>query len=146
VGLVTLAGRRDGVHDVLGKPARMVAVIAAVRSAGAGAEAKVLVVDGDAAARGWLERALAEAGCEAVVRADGAAGLAAAVAERPDAVVVDPTMPRLDGVDFLRRLRSTASGARMPVIVWSGKHRSDAGRDVLLAELRDRAGGQRDGR
>jgi PAS domain S-box-containing protein len=147
VVLVTLARAREGIHDVLAKPLPREALIAALRSAGVafGQAARVLVVDGDVAARRWAADALAEAGCQPLVRADAAAGLAAAAVERPSVVMVDPTAPRWDGVEFLARLRSATGGARMPVIVWSTKSRTDAGREQLLGELREKVGEGQDG-
>ena len=80
---------------------------------------RVLVVDDEASIREALERALRLEGF-AVETADGGHAALAAVARRPPAVVVlDITMPDLDGVRVLRRLR--ADGVDVPVCILSAR-------------------------
>ncbi len=80
---------------------------------------RVLVVDDEASIRESLERALRLEGF-AVETADGGRAALAAVARRPPAVVVlDVTMPDLDGVAVLRRLR--ADGIDVPVCILSAR-------------------------
>jgi hypothetical protein len=51
---------------------------------------------------------------------DGAAALAKALELRPALLVLDLTLPRLHGLDVLRRLRADAGGARIPAVVLTG--------------------------
>jgi len=67
---------------------------------------RVLVVDDDALVRRMLTRSLAAEGFEVEHVADGGAALAAAESSAPDLVVLDVTMPGLDGLAVCRRLRS----------------------------------------
>ena len=84
-----------------------------------GRDLRVLVVDDEASIRESLERALRLEGF-AVETADGGRAALAAVARQPPAVIVlDVTMPDLDGVAVLRRLR--ASGIDVPVCVLSAR-------------------------
>jgi DNA-binding response OmpR family regulator len=79
----------------------------------------VLVVDDEATVRQALERALRLEGF-AVATASGGNDALAAVAERPPAVMVlDVTMPDLDGVSVLRRMR--ADGVDVPVCILSAR-------------------------
>jgi DNA-binding response OmpR family regulator len=66
---------------------------------------RVLVVDDDPTVSDVVRRYLEQAGCEVRLAADGADGLAAIAAQRPDLVVLDLMMPGIDGLEVCRRLR-----------------------------------------
>jgi two-component system cell cycle sensor histidine kinase/response regulator CckA len=80
----------------------------------------VLVVDDEALVRTQLRRTLELRGYTVAEAADGRAALALLEPGRPapDVIVLDMTMPDLDGAEVLRRLR--AAGSRVPVVVSSG--------------------------
>jgi DNA-binding response OmpR family regulator len=65
----------------------------------------VLVVDDDPTVSDVVRRYLEQDGCAVRLAADGADGLAAVAAERPDLVVLDLMMPGIDGLEVCRRLR-----------------------------------------
>ncbi|BEL06726.1 response regulator transcription factor [Actinoplanes sichuanensis] len=65
----------------------------------------MLVVDDDPTVSDVVRRYLEQAGCEVELAADGADGLAAVAARRPDLVVLDLMMPGIDGLEVCRRLR-----------------------------------------
>lgn len=72
---------------------------------------------------------------------DGEEALAAVAEERPDLVVIDAMMPRLDGYEAISRLRADPATASLPVILLSARARSadaaagiDAGADLYLAK------------
>jgi two-component system response regulator MprA len=71
---------------------------------------RVLVVDDDAPVRRMLERSLSAEGFEVEAAADGGAALVAAERSAPDLVVLDITMPGLDGLAVCRRLRAKGIG------------------------------------
>jgi DNA-binding response OmpR family regulator len=71
----------------------------------AGMGHRVLVVDDDPTVSDVVRRYLEQAGCEVRLAADGADGLAAIAAQRPDLVVLDLMMPGIDGLEVCRRLR-----------------------------------------
>ncbi|MFF5289908.1 response regulator transcription factor [Paractinoplanes globisporus] len=66
---------------------------------------RVLVVDDDPTVSDVVRRYLEQDGCEVRLAADGADGLAAIAAQRPDLVVLDLMMPGIDGLEVCRRLR-----------------------------------------
>jgi two-component system response regulator MprA len=68
---------------------------------------RVLVVDDDVPVRRMLARSLAAEGFEVEAAADGGAALAAAERSAPDLVVLDVTMPGIDGLAVCRRLRAS---------------------------------------
>jgi two-component system response regulator MprA len=76
---------------------------------------RILVVDDKRAVRDALARVLRSDGYEVALAGDGEAGLAAASIWAPDAVVLDVTLPGLDGLEVCRRLR--AAGDRVPVLI-----------------------------
>ncbi|MGW4196611.1 response regulator transcription factor [Streptomyces sp. NPDC005004] len=77
----------------------------------------VLVVDDDAAIRRSLERGLRLNGFAVRTAPDGARALAAVTEEPPDVLVLDVSMPGLDGIQVCSRLR--AEGRELPVLMLS---------------------------
>jgi two-component system response regulator MprA len=80
---------------------------------------RILVVDDEPAVRDALERALRAQGYGVLTAADGREGLDAIERERPEVVVLDVLMPRLDGFEVCRQLRE--GGDRTPVLVLTAK-------------------------
>src|SRR3954454_9277089 len=80
---------------------------------------RVLVVDDDALVRRMLTRSLVAEGFEVEHVADGGAALAAAEASAPDLVVLDVTMPGLDGLAVCRRL--LANGLRGSILMLTAR-------------------------
>ncbi|GGL42769.1 response regulator transcription factor [Nocardia jinanensis] len=80
---------------------------------------RILVVDDDRAVRESLRRSLTFNGYTVDLAVDGLDALEKATAERPDALVLDVMMPRLDGLEVCRRLRST--GDDLPILVLTAR-------------------------
>jgi len=80
---------------------------------------RLLVVDDEPALRETLERALAAEGYAVETAADGVEALTAIERAMPDAVLMDVLMPRLDGLETTRRLRT--SGNNVPVLVLTAR-------------------------
>jgi two-component system, OmpR family, response regulator MprA len=80
---------------------------------------RILVVDDDRAVRDSLRRSLAFNGYQVELANDGQAALDAVLANRPDAMVLDVMMPRLDGLEVCRRLRS--GGDDLPILVLTAR-------------------------
>jgi two-component system KDP operon response regulator KdpE len=77
---------------------------------------RILAVDDEAAIRRFLRSGLGAQGYEVLEADTGEAAVAATANERPDLVVLDLGLPDLDGLEVLRRIRSTSP---VPVIVLS---------------------------
>lgn len=77
----------------------------------------VLVVDDDTATRELLTRFLEKNGFRVVTAMDGREGLETARALRPRAILLDVTMPRMDGWSVLRALRSDPELGDTPIIM-----------------------------
>ena len=80
---------------------------------------RILVVDDDRSVRESLRRSLAFNGYQVELASDGLAALDAVTAQRPDAMVLDVMMPRLDGLEVCRRLRS--GGDDLPILVLTAR-------------------------
>ncbi|MBA2739390.1 MAG: response regulator transcription factor [Nocardioidaceae bacterium] len=80
---------------------------------------RILVVDDDRAVRDSLRRSLQFNGYEVETAADGAEALARVPAVRPDAIIMDVMMPRLDGLEATRALRS--AGNELPILVLTAR-------------------------
>lgn len=85
---------------------------------------RVLLADDHTLVRESLASLLQAAGGIQVVAqaADGVAAVAAAQTCQPDVVVVDISMPRLNGIDVIRRLRSDVPEARVLVLTMHEEH------------------------
>ena len=80
---------------------------------------RILVVDDDRAVRESLRRSLQFNGYQVELAADGQQALDWLADQRPDAVVLDVMMPRVDGLEVARRLRST--GDDLPILVLTAR-------------------------
>ncbi len=80
---------------------------------------RILVVDDDRAVRDSLRRSLEFNGYTVDVAADGAEALARVPLIGPDAIVMDVMMPRLDGLDATRALRT--AGNDVPILVLTAR-------------------------
>jgi two-component system OmpR family response regulator len=79
---------------------------------------KILIVDDDPHIRQVLSFALDKAGMRTAEAPDGETALAAIRRERPDLVVLDINMPRMDGLELCRRLRATDD---LPILFLSSR-------------------------
>jgi two-component system, cell cycle response regulator DivK len=77
---------------------------------------RVLLVEDNEMNRDMLSRRLLRRGFEVLIAADGAQGLALAAAEKPDIILMDMSLPVLDGWEATRRLKATPDTAGIPVI------------------------------
>ncbi len=79
----------------------------------------VLVVDDDASTRQLTAGVLGKAGHTVQTAADGAQGLALVHDWLPDILVTDVLMPEINGIELIRRLRASAEGERVYIIVFT---------------------------
>jgi two-component system response regulator MprA len=80
---------------------------------------RILVVDDDAAVRDSLARTLRFEAYQVDTAQDGQEALDAVHADEPDAVILDVSMPRLDGLQACRQLR--AEGVLVPVLMLTAR-------------------------
>lgn len=82
---------------------------------------EILVVEDDESIRNLIVSQLQDAGFEVSTAADGLEGLAAIRDRRPDAVLLDINMPRMDGFTVLERLKNDPETSDLPVLMLSAQ-------------------------
>src|SRR5690349_3065063 len=88
-----------------------------------GAEAKpvatVLLIDDDLPVAKSMARQVKLWGHRPVYVSDGESGLAVLAAEPVELVIVDGKMPGMDGIEFIRRVRSDPKTAAIPIVLFT---------------------------
>ena len=77
----------------------------------------VLTVDDSRTMRDMLHLALSDAGYRVVQAVDGLDGLEVLKGEKPDVIVTDINMPRMDGFGFIEGVRSDTANRAIPILV-----------------------------
>jgi CheY-like chemotaxis protein len=78
--------------------------------------AKILVVEDNEMNRDMLSRRLERRGYEVIVAVDGEEGVARAKAESPDLVLMDMSLPVLDGWEATQQLKATPETKSIPIV------------------------------
>jgi len=78
--------------------------------------AKILLVEDNDLNRDMLSRRLARVGHDVSIAVDGREGLAKARGERPEIILMDISLPEIDGWEATRQLRADLATASIPVI------------------------------
>ena len=139
-GLPALIYNPVALATLYGETASAATRVALAQAAGTGAERLVaeveplaplvLVVDDSLTVRRITQRLLQREGYRVVVAKDGLDGLDKMAGELPAVLLTDIEMPRMDGFDLVRNLRTDARLARLPVIMITSriaqKHRDYA--------------------
>ena len=77
---------------------------------------KILLIEDNEMNRDMLSRRLVRNGFEVVIAVDGAQGIAMAQSERPDLILMDMSLPVIDGWEATRRVRTTEATSAIPII------------------------------
>lgn len=93
--------------------------------------AKILLVEDNEMNRDMLSRRLVRNGFEVVMAVNGQEGLDIAARENPDLILMDMSLPVLDGWDATRQLKADPKTARIPVIALTA-HAMDSDRQKAL--------------
>jgi len=78
--------------------------------------ATILLVEDNEMNRDMLSRRLERRGYDVIVAVDGEDGVARAAADRPDLVVMDMSLPGIDGWEATRQLKAAAETSAIPVL------------------------------
>ncbi len=144
VVIVSITDHRElgtslGAIDWLVKPVQRDGFVKAVRRAiGAIPPERtptVLVVDDERSTVELLTDTLTTQGFRALGAHDGREGIAAALAHRPDAIVLDLVMPGLTGFDVVRELRDHPVGRNIPILVFTAMELSATDRARLKGSV-----------
>jgi CheY-like chemotaxis protein len=77
---------------------------------------KILLVEDNEMNRDMLSRRLTRNGFEVVIAVDGQQGVALATSERPDVILMDMSLPVMDGWEATRRVKADPATRAIPVI------------------------------
>ncbi len=94
---------------------------------------RILIVDDDEGVTQTFARMLRLEGFSVSTAVNAETGLQEAALHRPDAIILDLRMPLVDGLGFLRRLRSDADHRSTPVAIVTGDYFLD---DTVSSEVR----------
>ncbi|MEK6287954.1 MAG: response regulator [Acidobacteriota bacterium] len=75
------------------------------KAAGISRPGRILVVEDNADSRDLLSKLLSMSGYEVTSAPDGESGYAAALKQLPDLIITDINMPRMDGIELLKKVR-----------------------------------------
>jgi CheY-like chemotaxis protein len=93
--------------------------------------ARILLVEDNELNRDMLARRLARHGFHVAFAEDGAAALARVAADRPDLVLMDLSLPVVDGWEVIRRLRADPATRGLPIVALTA-HALPSDRDLAL--------------
>ena len=82
---------------------------------------KVLIMEDDEDIRDFVVSLLSRAGYEVLAEDNGQAGLASALREQPDLVILDWMMPGLTGVEVCRAMRADIRGNGLPILLLTSR-------------------------
>jgi CheY-like chemotaxis protein len=77
---------------------------------------KILIVEDDFDTRYVLSLILKDEGYEVVTAADGECALAVAAEQKPDLIITDINMPRVNGIELTRNIRLKQETSSMPIL------------------------------
>ncbi len=80
---------------------------------------KILIIDDDQVFQKTMTAKLELLTYETASAVDGEEGLSKVVSERPDLILLDIKMPKLDGIGFLKKLRENTNAPKIPILITS---------------------------
>ena len=86
-----------------------------------GIQRRILVVDDEPVVVKTLSKAIRRQGFDVVSAVDGEEALEKIRSTKPDLVILDIQMPKLDGTEVLQRIKGSPETASLPVIMLTGK-------------------------
>ena len=99
--------------------------------------AKILLVEDNEMNRDMLSRRLIRRGFDVVLAVDGEEGIASANAEKPDLILMDMSLPVLDGWEATRRLKAAAATREIPILGLTAHSMANDRERVLAAGCDD---------
>src|SRR5271156_3624417 len=94
--------------------------------------AKILLVEDNEMNRDMLSRRLSRKGYDVVMAIDGGQAVSMAASERPDLILMDMSLPVIDGWEATRQVKSAAATRHIPVIALTA-HAMSGDREKALA-------------
>ena len=129
-----------GAAEYLVKPVRredLLATLRRVAPVGPALErpAKVLAIDDDPMAVDLIQAVLEPAGYRVLTASGGEEGIAVAIRELPDLVILDLLMPDVDGFAVVERLRAEPATKPIPIVILTSKAMSQQEKERLNGQI-----------
>jgi GAF domain-containing protein/CheY-like chemotaxis protein len=124
-----------GAADYLVKPVDRGKLVETLRNICGAAAGRVLLIDDDDVVRRSVRGALEPLGWQVTEAENGLLALAALSAARPDAIILDLMMPKMDGFQFVDELRARPEWREIPVVVITSKDLTQEDRSRLNGEV-----------
>ncbi|MFA4995945.1 MAG: response regulator [Patescibacteria group bacterium] len=80
-------------------------------------DARILIVDDDMTLRELYEERMKQEGYVILSASDGEEAIEKAVKEKPDLILLDIMMPKINGIDVMKMLREKEETSKIPIIV-----------------------------
>jgi len=94
---------------------------------------KILVVDDEKSIHSYLQRKLRKLGYSVYIAEDGEEALSKAISLLPDIVLLDIKIPKLNGIEVCKRLKSDDGTKNIPILMLSAKAQSEEIEEGLKA-------------
>ena len=120
-----------GAADYLVKPVDRTKLIETLTAICGSAAGHALLIDDDELVRRGVRQALEPIGWKVTEAENGQVAVEAIAAARPDVIILDLMMPKMDGFEFLDELRSRPDWREIPIVVITAKDLTDEDRNHL---------------
>lgn len=80
---------------------------------------KILIIDDDPIFQKAMSVKLELLTYQVITASDGEEGLSKTISEKPDLILLDIKMPKLDGIGFLKKLRASKDAPSIPILITS---------------------------
>lgn len=87
-----------------------------MEGAASGSRKKILIVDDNEDSRGLVIKVLTRLGYIMIEAADGEEALTRALEEQPDLILMDRSLPKMDGLEVTRRLKREEAFKNVPIV------------------------------
>ena len=94
---------------------------------------KILLVDDEKPIHSYLQRKLSKLGYTVFVAEDGEEALSKVFSDLPDIILLDIKIPKIDGIEVCRKIKSDERTKAIPVLILSAKAQSEEIREGLEA-------------
>jgi CheY-like chemotaxis protein len=98
---------------------------------------RILIVDDNHSLVLATERVLQKEGFDVITAYDGLEGLEKARAEKPDLIILDIMMPKMDGYEVCRQLKDDPATTQIPIIILSAKGEVDEKKSAPAIGLKE---------
>lgn len=120
-----------GIRDYLTKPINFNSLIGILNRFRVESDRPVMVVDDDESSRRRLTGILKEQGYQSVQASDGTEALALLEKKHPSLIFLDLMMPKMNGFEFIAKLKENTMWQKIPVVVLTSKDLTDEDRRLL---------------